>query len=68
VDEVAPGQVLQSSPLNIVLPMVHILIHSLIHHSLTLNNLSKQVGKTYPAYLNPNNTVFQHPLVTLPIK
>jgi len=32
VDEVAPGQVLQSSPLSIILPMVHILIHSFITH------------------------------------
>jgi len=34
VDEMAPGQVLQSSPLNIILPMVHILIHSFIHSLL----------------------------------
>lgn len=64
VDEMAPGQVLQSSPLNIILPMVR----SFIHHSSTLNNLSNQVVKTRPGYLNRNNTVFQHPLVTLPIK
>lgn len=32
VDGVAPGQVLQSSPLNIILPMVHILIHPFITH------------------------------------
>ena len=37
--------------------------HSFIHHSSTLNNLSNQVVKTCPAYLNWNNIVFKHPLV-----
>ena len=52
------------SPINIRFSF----IHSFIHHSLTLNNLGKQVVKTCPTYLNQNNIVFQHPLVTLPIK
>lgn len=65
VDEVAPDRFFS---LLLSVSFYQWPIFSFIHHSSTQNNLSNQVVKTCPAYLNWNNTVFQNPSVISPLK